>query len=155
MTPKEMSPCELAQWMRTEQESLKELSKVLRQHIAAIPEVITADWLRGLKVGFERLKAHLERTFEAQEEGGYLSIVTENRPTLSPQVEELRSEHQQILQLAHAILRDIEQASPEKKVIVRDICARAQRFMEMVAEHDHREVMLTMVVCSQDLGGKG
>ncbi len=155
MSTEKMSPQELAQWMRSEQEALVELNKILRQHIAARPDINLDDWLRGLRVGFERLQKHLKRHFAAKEEDGYLSLVIEKRPTLSKQVEQMRNEHDEIIMMAERILRDMSDMQPENRLLLGDACARIQRFMAVVADHDQREVMITMAVCSQDMGITG
>lgn len=154
MTAEHMSPEELAEWMRHEHEALQSLNKILRQHIAGMPEVNLGDWLRGLQAGFERLRTHLERNFAAKESGGYLSIVVEKRPTLSPQVESIRREHGEILRMAEGILRDLEEVKPETRLLLGDVCARVQRFMAIVAQHDQRENMITLLVFNQDFGGE-
>lgn len=150
-----MSPCELAEWMRAEQDALRELNRLIRQHIASMPDVNLADWSLGLKAAFERLRVHIERDFAAKEEGGYLCVVTDLRPSLSRQVEGIRSEHEQILMLANRILADIAETTPEQRLLLDSICARIERFLTCVEEHDRREVMITLAVCSQDIGGKG
>lgn len=155
MDIKDMSPCELAQWMKSEHEALHDLNRVIKEHIAQMPEVGLGEWKRGLRLAFERLRAHLERNFAAKEEGGYLSVVTDKRPTLSPQVEAIRSEHEQILQICTWIIQELDQADPEHKLLLEDICARIERLTVVGDEHDRREVMLTMAVCSMDQGGRG
>lgn len=152
MAAEHMSPEELAEWMRREHDALQKLSKILRQHIAGMPEVNLADWLRGLLAGFERLRTHLERNFAAKEAGGYLNIVVEKRPTLSPQVESIRREHGEILRMAEGILRDMVQVQAENRLLLADMCARVQRFMAVVAQHDQRENMITLLVFNQDIG---
>ncbi len=154
MGANDMSPCELAQWMRSEYEAMKQLSKLLRQHIATMPDTVTDEWLRGLQAAFERLYVHLDKAYRMKSEGGYLNMVTESRPSLSPQVEELYSEQQQILELGGQILGELKKVDPRRKLLLGDVCARVGRFMDLVDEHDHREVMLTQVVCSLDLGTK-
>jgi hemerythrin-like domain-containing protein len=155
MSNEDMSPSELSQWMRRERETLIDLNKVLRQHIAAKPDVNLSEWLRGLRIGFERLQKHLERHFAAKEANGYLSMVIEQRPTLSGQVEQMRNEHDEILHLGEQILRDLGELLPENRVLLADACARVQRFMAVVADHDQREIMITMYVFSQDIGETG
>ncbi len=154
MGTENLSPGELAEWIRNEHQALSDLSRTIRQHIAAKPDLNLADWLRGLKAGFERLRTHLERHYAAKEQDGYLSMVIEQRPTLSNQVEKIRLEHDEILRLAERILRDVSDLQPDNLLLVADICARVQRFMAVVAEHDQREIMITMYVFSQDIGGK-
>ena len=155
MEIKDMSPCELAEWMKSEHQALHELNRVIKEHMAQRPDVGLGDWLKGLKLAFERLRVHLERNFSAQEQGGYLSVVTEKRPSLASQVEAIRGEHEQILKMCSDIINDLEQTPPDHKLIINDICARIDRLMTVGDEHERREVMLTMAVCSMDLGGKG
>jgi len=153
MDAEKMSPEELAKWMQNEHTALMELNKVLRQHIAAIPEVGLGDWIRGLSAGFDRLRAHLARHFAAKEADGYLTLVVEHRPTLSKDVEQIRREHDEIIELAEHIQRDLSAARPETRLLVADVCARVQRFMAVVAGHDEREAMITMLACNLDIGG--
>lgn len=155
MSKDDRSAGELSQWMRKERDTLIELNKVLRQHIAAKPDVNLDEWLQGLRVGFGRLQKHLERHFAAKEADGYLGMVIEQRPTLSGQVEQMRKEHDEILHLSEHIVRDLSEMQPENRVLQADICARVQRFMAVVADHDQREIMITMYVFSQDIGETG
>ena len=152
MSTGDMSPRELSQWMRSERNALIELSKVLKQHIAAQPDVNLVEWLRGLRIGFERLQKHLERHFAAKEEDGYLGMVLEQRPTLSGQVEQMRSEHGEITHMGEQILKEFEYVTSENRLLMADLCSRVQRFMAIVADHDQREIMITMFVFSQDIG---
>ena len=155
MGKEDASPGELSQWMRKERDTLIELNKILRQHIAAKPDVNLDEWLRGMRVGFERLQKHLERHFAAKEADGYLGMVIEQRPTLSGQVEQMRNEHDEILHMGEQILRDLSELQPENRLLLADSGARIQRFMAVVADHDQREIMITMYVFSQDIGHTG
>ena len=155
MGKEDASPGELSQWMRKERDTLIELNKILRQHIAAKPDVNLDEWLRGMRVGFERLQKHLERHFAAKEADGYLGMVIEQRPTLSGQVEQMRNEHDEILHMGEQILRDLSELQPENRLLLADSGARIQRFMAVVADHDQREIMITMYVFSQDIGETG
>jgi hypothetical protein len=148
------SPGELAKWMQSEHQALQELNKLIRQHIADMPDINRAEWLHGLKVAYERLWTHLKRHFAAKQENGYLRMVVEMRPTLSRQVEHIRREHDEILHMAARILHDLSEVMPEHRLLIADLCARIQRFMAVVADHEQREVMITMYVFSQDIGAK-
>jgi len=155
MSSNEMTPAELSDWMRKERETLIELSKVLRQHIAAKPDLALDDWLLGLRAGFQRLLTHLQRHYAAKTQGGYLTPVVEQRPSLSKQVEQMCGEHSEILHMGEKIHEELAIVIAEQKLLVADICARVQRFMAIVADHDQREIMLTMYVFSQDIGETG
>lgn len=150
-----MTPDQVSEWMMNERKNLTELTKLLRQHIAAKPEVNLAEWLRGLRAGFERLIMHLRRHYAAKQADGYLSMVTEQRPTLSKQVERLRTEHEEIMHMGTQILEELTRIDAAQYLLVADVCARVQRFMAVVADHDQREIMITMYVFSQDMGLPG
>ncbi len=155
MGTENLSPRALAKWMQSEHQALRELGKLIRQHIADMPEVNRADWLRGLKVACERLRNHLDRHFAAKQEDGYLRAVVEMRPTLSTRVEHMRREHDEILHMAARILHDLSDVMPHNRLLVADLCARIQRFIAVVDDHEQREVMITMYVFSQDIGAEG
>jgi hypothetical protein len=155
MSKENMTPEQLSDWMKREREILAELTKVLRQHIAVRPEANLGDWVRGLRAGFDRLVLHLQRHYAAKQEDGYLSLVLEQRPTLSKQVERLRLEHEQILHLGTQIQAELASMGAEQYLRVADACERVERFMSVAADHDQREIMITMFVFSQDMGLTG
>ncbi len=152
MSAKEPRPSDLAEWMKSEHQALTELSGVIRKHCALLPETDAGAWLSGLVAAFERLRAHLHRHFAAQESGGYMRMVTENRPTLSREVERLLGEHAQLSLMADRLAKDLAEARPEHRLVTADLSARVQRFIAVVGQHDQRENMITLFVASQDIG---
>ena len=155
MATESMSPSELAAWARQQHESLTALSKVIKQHIAAMPETVAAEWLQGLRAAFDRLRVHLERNFATQESGGYLQNLLDLRPWMSNEVERLKSEHTQILQLADYIRTALSETQASDLLLIGDICARTSRFMSVVAQHEQRETTFTLLVFNEDIGGEG
>ena len=155
MSKEDMTPEQLSEWMKQEREILGELTKLLRQHIAARPEVNLGEWVRGLRAAFDRLLMHIQRHYAAKQEDGYLSMVIEQRPTLSQQVERLRLEHEEILHMGTQIQEELASMTPEQYLRVADACARVLRFMAVAADHDQREIMITMYVFNQDMGLTG
>ena len=133
--------------------ALLELSRVIREHIVKQPGVSSPDWLHGLREAVKRLKSHLAMNYDVKGSGGYLAHVLEVRPTLSKQVERIRHEHSEILRMIDWIDNELNQITPEDRLLIGDACARVQRFMAVVAQHDQREAMLTMLVFNQDIGG--
>lgn len=152
MSTEHRSPEELARWMRSEHETLVELSQVIREHIARQPHVNRGDWLRGLKAAFDRLVLHLQRNFDGQESGGYLRLVVEARPTLSQKVEGLRQEHVDLRRMAERLRTDLNETEVDTGLWLADICARIQRFIAVVAQHDQRENMIALLVLNEDIG---
>ncbi|MEW6199375.1 MAG: hemerythrin domain-containing protein [Planctomycetota bacterium] len=143
---------ELGVRLQQEHQALVQLSQVLKEHIAAMPSVNITSWLDGLRAAFDRLHAHIQRCIEMKEKDGYLETILKERPTLAGQVQSLCSEHGQLLRMADGIRNDLATTRPEDRLLVADACARVQRFMAVVSQHEQRENMIVMFAFNQDLG---
>ncbi len=143
---------ELGLRLQAEHKALMQLSQVVKEHIAAMPTVNLAPWLEGLRVAFDRVHAHIERCIQMKEKDGYLRIIVREHPMLTRQVEAVQSEHAQVLRLGDGIRNDLATARPEDRLLVNDLCARVQRFMAIVAQHEQRENMIVLFACNQDIG---
>jgi hemerythrin-like domain-containing protein len=138
--------------LQEEHKALLKLSQILKEHIAAQPRGNLTRWLQGLRVAFDRLYAHIERCIAMKTEDGYLETILKIRPTLTRQVESIKSEHGQLLRMGAGIRDDLTALRPEEQVLVADACARVQRFMSVVDQHEQRENMIVMFAFNQDLG---
>ncbi len=143
---------ELALRLQEEHRSLQQLSQVLKEHIASQPNVNLGQWLEGLRIAFERLHAHIQRCFAMKEKDGYLETVVNVRPPLSRQVEACKSEHEQLLRMGFGIRNDLAATRPENHVLIADACARVQRYLAVLAQHEQRENMIVLFAFNQDLG---
>jgi len=143
---------ELGLRLQEEHKALVQLSQVLKEHIAAMPSVNLEQWLEGLRTAFDRLYAHIERCFAMKAKDGYLETILEERPTLATQVESIKSEHGQLLRMGEGIRNELAAARLGDHLLVADACARVQRFMAIVAQHEQRENMIVMFAFNQDLG---
>lgn len=144
---------DFAKLMQEQHVVLLELTRVLKEHIVKQPGIPCEDWLHGLRVGFERLRKHLEQSYNAKRDGGYLEHVLELRPNLSGQVDRIRHEHDEILKMSSWIINELAETTCTDRVLIADAAARIQRFMAIATQHNQRESMLTMLVFNQDLGG--
>lgn len=145
---------ELAARLQEEHKALMKLSRMLKEHVAAMPSVNTGPWLDGLRVAFDRVHAHIQRCIEIKVRDGYLETILKERPTLARQVESITSEHGQLLRMSEGIRDDLAAAQPENRLLVADACARVQRFLAVVAQHEQRENMIVMFAFNQDLGSQ-
>ena len=143
---------EVALRLQEEHRALQQLSQVLREHIAAMPSVNLSHWLEGLRIAFERLHAHIQRCFAMKENDGYLGAVVGLRPTLTRQVEAIKSEHGQLVRMGFGVRNDLAAMRPEDNVLIADACARIQRYISILAQHEQRENMLVLFAFNQDLG---
>lgn len=144
---------ELGRRMQVEHKALHELTQMLKEHIAATPGANSAQWLDGLKTAFDRLHAHVKRTISIKEEDGYLDIILGQRPTLAKQVASIKAENGQLLRMAQSIRDDLTETRTEDRMLVADACARIQRYMAVVGQHEQRENMIVLFAFNQDLGG--
>ena len=153
MSSESKSEREMAAWMQDQHKSLLDLTRTIREHIVSQPGVQCPDWLSGLREGFKRLRSHLSAAYDAKQSGGYLTHVLEVRPTLAPQVEKIRHEHDEILRMAEWIDRELDELTCKDRLLIADAGARIQRFMAVTAQHNQQEAMITMLVFNQDFGG--
>ncbi|HMQ16006.1 MAG TPA: hemerythrin domain-containing protein [Phycisphaerae bacterium] len=152
MSKDRLTDQELAERVKHEHQVVAELSRIIREHLAVVPEQSRGAWLDGFRAAFTRLRTHLQESLAARETNGYLEDVTQRRPTLSGQVERLRAEHPQLLHMAARIHDELQSVTPEQGLLLGDLAARTLRFLAINGQHDQRENMITLFACSQDIG---
>ncbi len=143
---------EVGQRLQEEHKALRQLTQMLKEHIAAMSGTSTGQWLDGLRTGFDRLHAHVTRTFAMKEEDDYLAAILRERPTLAKQVEAIKAENPQLQRMADGIRAELADLSSEERLLVADVCARIQRYLAVVAQHEQRENMIVLFAFNQDLG---
>jgi hemerythrin-like domain-containing protein len=144
---------ELGLRLQSEHKALMQLSQVLNEHIAAMPSANLTQWLAGLRAAFDRLHAHIERCIAMKVQNGYLETILKEKPALAKQVESIQADHGQILRLGAGIRSELAALRPEDRLLVGDACARVQRFMSTVTQHEQRENMVVLFAFNQDIGG--
>jgi hemerythrin-like domain-containing protein len=152
MAAEKIPPERLASWMRDEYRTLRSMMTVIKEHIATVPESEMDTWLDGLREAQDRLHTHLARVFEAQEQGGYMEHLLVVRPTLSREIDGLKREHAQLLNLSHNIRDALAGIDPADHLLAADASARLQRFMAVVNQHEQRENMITQLVLNEEHG---
>lgn len=143
---------ELGRRMQEEHKALHQLTQMLKEHIATTPTGSSAQWLDGLRVGFDRLHAHVKKTIAIKEQDGYLEAILKERPTLAKQVASIKAENGQLIKMADGIKADLADLRPEDRMLVADACARIQRYIAVVGQHEQRENMIVLFAFNQELG---
>jgi len=149
-----MNPREIAQWMREEHAAVEELADKIGARVAAIPRVGLAAWISETAAHLEAFYRHLCRHFELEQEGGYLEAVTDRSPALSPDVDRLRHEHDEIDRILTAIHRDLVAATEQDRIITEDCCCRLQNLLRYLRDHEEREDLMMISAFTNDLGTK-
>ncbi len=143
---------ELGQRLQDEHKALLQLSQMLKAHIAAATGSDPTRWLEGLRVAFDRLHAHIERCIAMKERDGYLETILREYPALARQVEAIRAEHGQLLRLGDGVRKDLATARPADRLVLDDLCARVERLLAVITQHEQRENMIVLFALNQDLG---
>lgn len=138
--------------LQEEHKALLQLSQVLREHIAAMPTTDQGPWLSGLRVAFDRLHVHVERCIAMKTKNGYLETILRERPALTRQVEAVKREHGQILRLGEEIRASLQAIKSDENLLVVEACARVQRYMSIVTQHEQKENMIVLFAFNQDMG---
>ncbi len=149
-----MATRDFGKWMREEHAKVAELSGKLRRKVAAVPRSGFEIWLGELRREFEHLRAHHSRHMAYEEEGGYLAPVLERRPTLSMEVERLRSEHAQLGRIMTALHATLAELSADDRLLLRDCCSRIGMLLSYIEEHEGRENLIVLSVFTNDIGTK-
>ena len=87
-----------------------------------------------------------------KEEDGYLETILKERPTLANQVASIKAENGQLLKMADAIRNDLAEVRSEDRLLVADACARIQRYIAIIGQHEQRENMIVLFAFNQELG---
>ena len=149
-----MNRQDLARWLREEHAMVAELAEGIHQHIVLLPRLNLAGWLGELRHKFDRLRDHLTKHFELEEDDGYLIPVLERRPTLTPEVDRLKREHVELIRLMNLIAAELAQVGPEDRVLAGDVRGRLEFLLLCLEDHENRENLLVSCAVTMDLGNK-
>lgn len=144
----------ISQQMMIEYELLAHLESALRNilqwtsHRQDLPRKLSS--LRFMTQAFQR---HLERLMTLEEHDGYMEVVTESRPTLSPKVEALRAEHDTFRTALRRISARLERLTPEDPLPIGKLSDDLGSLLSQVEEHGRKEVDLLQVSLVQEDGG--
>jgi hypothetical protein len=140
--------------LQEEHRALLKLCQVVKAHIASQPQVDLGTWLDGLRVAFERLHAHVERCLDMKARDGYLATILQERPTFARRVAAIQAEQGQLLRMSESIRQDLAATKADEGLVVADLCARVERFITVVGQHEQRESLIVLFAFNQDIGGQ-
>ena len=150
-----MTPEEIAQWMREEHKAVEDLAQGLRDRVATVPRSGLKLWIEAVASQLDDFQIHLIKHFGLEEAGGYLEAVTHRSPVLSPEVDRLRHEHDEIERLLASIHRELLTLTDQDRILVEDSCCRVQNLLRYLKAHEEREDLMVVSVFTNDLGDEG
>lgn len=149
-----MNPHELAVKLRAEHDAVEALSDRLKEWVAVVPRANIADWIGELRDRFEHLRAHMTKHMALEEQEGYMQTVVELRPTLSPEVERLQHEHEEIGKIMSGVHTAVEALEPVDRLLIRDCCRRIDNLLHYIEHHENDENVLLITSLTSDIGTK-
>jgi len=147
-----MNAHELAVRLRAEHDAVEALSDRVREWVAVVPRSNIGDWIVELRSRFEHLRAHLTKHMALEEQEGYMKTVVELRPTLSPEVERLQHEHEEIGKIMASVHEAVEALKPADRLLVRDCCRRLDNLLHYIEHHENDENVLLITSLTSDIG---
>jgi hemerythrin-like domain-containing protein len=144
----------ISQQMMIEYELLAHLESALRNilqwtsHRHDLPRKLSS--LRFMTQAFQR---HLERLMTLEEHDGYMEVVTESRPTLSPKVEALRAEHDVFRTELRRVSARLERLTPDDPLPIGKLSDELGSLLTRVEEHGRKEIDLLQMSLVQEDGG--
>jgi hemerythrin-like domain-containing protein len=146
------NPSDIARWMREEHDKVHDVLASLRERVASIPRANVGPWLKALRNEYEHFRAHLEKHFALEEEGGHLASVLQIHPALNDEVDRLIAEHREFTRLMTAIFDEVAGLQSDLPLYIRDTCARIQNLIVILEQHENHENMLVSHVFTRDMG---
>lgn len=149
-----MTSQDIARQCREEHLKVEELTNRLLEWVAVVPRTNLAAWIREAQHRFEHLRAHMIKHVALEENEGYMVSVIERRPTLAPEVDRLKHEHAELVQIMDDIHKAVQDLSPEDRLLIRDCCRRIDSLIHYIEHHEDDENMLVTFVFTHDIGTK-
>jgi hemerythrin-like domain-containing protein len=147
-----MTQSEIARWIREEHVKVAELSAKLHEKVAVVPRAHQERWVADLLTEFGRFRAHIVKHMALEEDGGYMTGVLAERPSLSGEVTRLAREHQQLARMMADIARLLEEIKPDDHLLLRETCRRIRSLLGYLEHHEKDENLLVVSAFTDDLG---
>lgn len=98
---------------------------------------------------------HLERLMRFEEQGGYLTNVSEKRPCWQARVHKLREEHSRLRNRMDRLAPQLDDADAWQAERFEAVCVAIRELLDEVEDHDREEVALLQETLLCDVGGEG
>ncbi|HTU25183.1 MAG TPA: hemerythrin domain-containing protein [Pirellulales bacterium] len=109
--------------------------------------------LSSLRFMTESFQRHLERLMALEEDDGYMEVVRECRPEFTPQVEALRTEHDDFRRRLRRAAARLERLSSNDVEHCEQVSQELNALLEQVDAHSRKEVDLLQKSLLQEEGG--
>jgi hypothetical protein len=143
---------EIIRMVREEHEKLAQNTIALKEVLSRPSKPDASTWLEDLCKHFEAFRAHLIRRIALEEIGGFLAVVIERKPTLSPQVDHLKARHQKMIEMAGITMARLREFSPDDRESLNQAAVLVKMMLAEVKHHEEAESVLVSFVFAEDIG---
>jgi hemerythrin len=113
-------------------------------------------WSAEMAEILTRLRTVLHQHFVGEEEGAFATEFPVAFPHLAGRLEDILSEHRELMERVDHLLRDVNEASEQATAEeVRRIRADVRGFIEAIRTHESAENSLLQEAYLEDVGGRG
>jgi hemerythrin-like domain-containing protein len=145
---------DIAKRLRREHALLREITVALSAAADQVPDSDQEAWFDNLQACYEQFRAHITKRIALEDVGGFMKAVEDRRPSLAPQIEHLRRQHERILDRINAEHRELAKLDPADANALDDCRLRIELILSEVAQHERSENLLVGFVFTQDIGGE-
>ncbi len=132
--------------------AMNRLSEQLLDRIKEPSETRTEGWIGDMKQLFMEFVNMAKARFDFEEEGGFMVDVMQQRPTLSPVVENLQEDHQVMIQRMDEIMGQCCNKPIPDCNEVHVLCSQLREMLQFLRAHERNEIHLLQGVLTEDIG---
>jgi hypothetical protein len=147
-----MDDLDIIRKVRKEHRRLREIRAQLEAAVARSADEDPDQWLHDVRTAFESFRAHLVHRVALEQIGGFLDVVCKRRPTLTPQVEHLKSSHNRMIEMGGTTLSKLRELCSDKESL-NQAALLVELMLSEVEHHEKTESLLVSFVFTQDIGG--
>lgn len=142
----------IAEQALKEHEHLNAEIKVLKIRLSVKCDDSVSDWFAHCVDHFRHFHTQLRKHMEFEEADGFMDPVSDQRPTLSPQVEVLRHEHRQLISECVKIEHFLITCKSPTSTDVSSARNQIDQLLERLHHHEMEENKLVLEAFTRDIG---
>ena len=139
-----------------EQQVLQQIEQALRVAIDLDIAKVGFAWkVSSVRFAAESFQRHFERLMSFEEDGGYMRVITEEKPTFVDSVQSLRCDHDRFREGLDQSIQGIARVDVDKMEDFNELCETLCDLLAEIHTHEKSENHLLYEVFLRDEGGEG
>ena len=150
-----MKARDIARQARVEYEILGSARESLRLALDAdLTPDTAAVWVDRVRFVFASYSRHMRRLLEFEEVGGHMAEVEKRRPTLAPQLERIRADHDWLREAVKRLEVEIQGAHETDMASLTVLRKNMGELLDVARAHESEEIEVIQEAFWQDIGGE-